>query len=122
VNAFSAQKVSVIEQYNDQVEEYVNRYGEPREFDQGDYVGEEINIYQYDDMLHLRAVLVHEFGHALGLSHGTDPRSVMFHLMKDQELDPLTLTAEDISMISVQCNQAVWDIVLQRIEILKQRF
>ena len=47
VNAFSKQKVALVEEYNAQVEQFVGRYGTPGEFDQGEYVGQEINIYQY---------------------------------------------------------------------------
>ncbi len=121
VNAFSEQKVAVIEAYNEQVEEYVGRYGTSREFDQGEYVGEEINIYQYEDLPHLRAVLAHEFGHALGLAHGNDPQSVMFHLMQEQPLNPIVLTAEDKAMLLAQCDQTLWDIAWERISILKER-
>lgn len=121
VNAFSEEKVAVIEAYNEQVEEYVGRYGTSREFDQGEYVGAEINIYQYEDLPHLQAVLAHEFGHALGLAHGNDPQSVMYHLMQDQPLSPLVLTTEDKAMLFAQCNQTVWSVIWERIKILRER-
>lgn len=122
VNAFSEQKVAVVEGYNARVEEYTSRYGQSREFDQGDYVGTEINIYQFDDVPHLKAVMVHEFGHALGLAHGINPESIMYHLMDKQNLDPLQLSSEDKEMVLTQCTQTTLDIVFQRIEVLKSRF
>lgn len=121
VNAFSQEKVGVIEEYNTQVTSYTERYGKPQEFDQGEYVGEEINIYQYDDLFHLRAVLVHELGHALGLGHGSDPQSIMFHLMKDQPLNPLVLSDEDTTMLFAQCHQSTWDFMKSQLGPLKSQ-
>ena len=120
VNAFSKQKVALVNQYNDQVDEFVDRYGEGGEFDQGEYGAGEINIYQYDDLSHLRAVLVHEFGHALGMEHGTDPHSIMYHLMKEQKIDPVTLTAEDKEMLRTECSQGILDVMSQKWTLLRQ--
>lgn len=52
------------------------------EFQEGEYVsdknGERINIYQYKDYNKLQRVLAHEFGHALGLGHVSDPKAIMY--------------------------------------------
>lgn len=122
VNAFSEQKVAVVDGYNAKVEEYTSRFGQSREFDQGEYVGTDINIYQFDDIFYLKAVMVHEFGHALELAHGINPESIMYHLMGEQKLDPLQLSSEDKEMVLTQCNQTTWDIILQRVEALGSRF
>lgn len=122
VNTFSKQKVALVEMYNAQVEQFNGRYGsEPRQFDQGVYAGQEINIYQYDDLLHLRAVLAHEFGHALGLSHDNEPLSLMYPIMKDQPLDPPVLSDEDKEILFAQCHQTVWDIIWERLGLLHDR-
>lgn len=120
LNTFSTKTVALVDAYNEEVDQYVHRYGEPQEFDQGEYVGQEINIYQYDDIPHLRLVLAHEFGHALGLAHGQEATSVMFHLMKDQLLDPLILSDEDKTMLLDQCNQTIWDVIRKQVEIGKE--
>lgn len=103
VNQFSEEQVSVVNQYNSQVESYVRRYGEPRAFDQGEYVGTAINIYQFDDRARLRLVLAHELGHALGIGHVNDPTALMYHLMEQQDVESLRLTASDQAALIDVC-------------------
>ncbi len=118
VNNFSKQQVQTVANYNNEVTKYTNTYGTQSEFNQGEYLGQAINIYQFDDQAHLRAVLVHELGHALGLGHGNDPASIMYPEMKEQWQKPLVLSSEDQQMLFAQCHQTIWDIVWQRIGIL----
>lgn len=103
VNRFSKEQVRVVEKYNTQVEKYVGRYGEPKDFDQGDYGGTAINIYQFDDRAHLRLVLAHELGHALGIGHVSDPLAIMYHLMERQDPETLALAAADRTELSGAC-------------------
>lgn len=103
VNRFSKEQVRVVDKYNSQVEGYVKRYGEPKDFDQGMYGGTSIDIYQFDDRAHLRLVLVHELGHALGIGHVSDPLAIMYYLMEQQDPDALELTAADRMALSGAC-------------------
>lgn len=103
VNQFSKEQVRVVDQHNAKVEGYVRRYGEPKDFDQGDYDGMAMNIYQFDDRAHLRLVLVHELGHALGIGHVEDPYSMMYYKMEQQDPDRLTLTADDRAALLDVC-------------------
>ncbi len=75
-----------------------------REFEQGEYVQEgfekAINIYEFEKRSDLVRVLVHEFGHALGVDHNENPESIMYHL---NEGEGLTLSVEDIRDLKIVC-------------------
>jgi predicted Zn-dependent protease len=63
-----------------------------------------INIYQFDDIERLTLVLAHEFGHALGLTHVGNPKSVMYYLTDRQDTRNLKLSEEDIRAFQYRCN------------------
>lgn len=117
VNTFSKQQVEVVEKYNDQVKEYSHRYGEGTEsFDQGEYMDSTVNIYQFDDEPHLRLVLAHELGHAIGMDHVDNPTSIMYYFMEKQATALLTPTREDKAALEAVCSQNVWGGVWAKVE------
>jgi len=67
------------------------------EFQEGEYrtgpQGDEINVYQYDNYNKLVRLLVHEFGHALGIDHVDDPDAIMYRSNAGESLK-LTNTDE----------------------------
>ena len=75
------------------------------EFEEGLYqsspTGQEIDIYQFDDRAKLIRVLAHEFGHALGLEHLTNPKAIMYRLNQGANDK---LTPDDIAAMKKQCN------------------
>lgn len=75
-----------------------------KEFEQGEYVQEgfdkRINIYEFTGRNDLVRVLLHEFGHALGVDHNENPDSIMYHL---NEGEGLALSAEDIRDLKAVC-------------------
>lgn len=74
------------------------------DFDQGNYEadkeGKRINIYEFKNTEDLERVLVHEFGHALGLGHVENPDSIMYSFNIGEGLD---LTEEDIAELGHAC-------------------
>ena len=53
------------------------KYGEDDAYTQGDYSGNSINVYSFDDRETLVTLLAHEFGHALEVPDNQDPDSIM---------------------------------------------
>lgn len=92
----------MVEVYNQGVQSYNNRFGEAHEFTQGDYRSNQINIYTFLDDEELVRVLVHEFGHALGIGHVENDQSMMYHIMSNQP-DVASLSLEDKEAFLATC-------------------
>lgn len=73
-------------------------------FEQGKYVrdsaGERISIFEFIGETQLKRVLAHEFGHAIGLDHNSDPKSIMFAKNESGNLVP---TNTDLSALRAVC-------------------
>lgn len=91
------------DEYNRAAREYNKKYGEGLEFNQAEYTGEEINVYQFGDKSELLLALVHEFGHALGMDHVENPDSVMYYLSSGMAETNTELSTEDIEELNRVC-------------------
>jgi len=107
-NAKSRQLNTLIDQQNELVTRYNRRFGEAKKFNQGRYIKngdeERINIFQFSNLAQLKVVLAHEAGHALGLDHVENPKSIMHSIMEKQDIFNLSLTDEDVEAIKDRCN------------------
>jgi hypothetical protein len=102
LNEISIRKNGLIDEYNEQFA------GEYR-FSQGDYMNtgteQRINIYHYKSINHLRLVLAHELGHALGLGHVESPGSVMYPVVESHGTTEITLSDQDVAAIQARCGR-----------------
>lgn len=84
----------------------VNEYNKTagHTFEEGNYVrdssGERINIFEFVGTTQLERVLTHEFGHAIGLDHNADPKSIMYAQNESGNLVP---TASDLFSLRAIC-------------------
>ncbi|NBC66668.1 MAG: matrixin family metalloprotease [Bacteroidetes bacterium] len=96
-----------VEAKNRLVDEYNRQFTGTRKFTQGAYEwsndSRTINIYHFLDKNELRLVIAHEMGHALGITHVSNPKSVMHELLEQQNRRDLELTGEDIRAIQSVC-------------------
>lgn len=100
LNEISTRKDGIIDEYNEQFA------GEYR-FNQGEFMnlgGEQmINIYHYKSFNHLRLVLAHELGHALGLGHLDNPGSIMYPVVESHGSADVRLSEQDVAAIQSLC-------------------
>jgi len=102
VNKIADENNEKVEDYNSSVGEYNNLFNQGHEFDAGNTDGTEINVYSYDGIQELRTLLVHEFGHVLGIEHVDDQNSVMYYLLNDQNQKG-ELTEIDTEALQLSC-------------------
>ena len=73
-------------------------------FEEGEFVrdstGERIDIFEFIGASQLERVLVHELGHAIGLGHNANPRSIMFAQNESGNLEP---TPADLAALKAVC-------------------
>lgn len=105
LNGLAKKEKKVVESYNKDVKTYESVYGGEKEFDQGVYTGKEINIYQFGENSELVLALAHEFGHALGMNHTENPKSIMYYLMAKQDMQHTVPSAEDMQALQGRCSR-----------------
>lgn len=93
----------IADNYNQNLNTYKEKFGESQQFDKGVYNGEAISIYQFYEFNDLRLTLIHEMGHALGMEHVDNSRSIMYYLMGDQNMDSPQATEEDLAELKKVC-------------------
>jgi hypothetical protein len=103
VNNLVKSENSVISDFNQSLETYKSKFGNSTEFDKGVFDGNGINIFEFKDKNDLRLAVAHEFGHALGISHVQNSKSIMYYLMGDQDLVSPQLSFEDFSALKAVC-------------------
>lgn len=104
INRLGDRGNSLVNTYNQKVSEYNIKFGLEREFTQGDYQGDHINVYKFSSEEELLSVLSHEFGHALGIGHVDGEYSLMYYLLEDTHTEP-SLSVDDLNSYYEVCGQ-----------------
>lgn len=104
INKFNNDIKSLYDKLVNQTNEYNHLFSSDDPITVGEYDGTYyINIYQYTDLAQLRITLAHELGHALGMDHTENERSIMYPLQSKQIGETLVLTTEDKAELHRVC-------------------
>lgn len=76
-----------------------NQTFKPQVLHKGQFDGQQIFIYEFSSIDDLRLTLAHEFGHALGLKHTQNPKSLMYPRIKEQDARDFQLTDTDLELL-----------------------
>ena len=87
LNALANKINRLTRKYNYGVLNYRSMFGGSRKFNQGVYIeNTAINVYHFYERSDLILIIAHEMGHAIGIDHVSNPKSIMYYLMSDQEI------------------------------------
>jgi len=98
-NKFGQKLSDLVQKHNLDIESFNGKYVQSRDFEKGLFDGSAINIYEFDKEDDLRLALVHEFGHAIGIGHVENPKSIMYPKLAVQDLSPIHLSGEDSTQL-----------------------
>ncbi|NNP74811.1 matrixin [Acinetobacter sp. Ac_3412] len=96
------QRIQSLNQNNQQLVASASQFNQvfqPHLFHKGHFNGKQILIYEFSSTNDLRLTLAHEFGHALGLEHTNDPRSLMYPVIQKQNFQQFALTDSDKDLV-----------------------
>lgn len=90
-------------EYNTAAKSYNKKFGHGIEFDQAEYTGEEINVYQFGNRNDLLLAMSHEFGHALSMDHVENPKSIMYYITEEGDGTLPVPSTEDLVELNRVC-------------------
>lgn len=105
INTLAEEGNELVQIYNKEVAKYNEAFGFSREFTQGDYQGDHINVYKFSSDTEVITVLAHEFGHALGIPHVEGTSSLMYYLLENTDEAP-TLSPDDLAAYVTVCGES----------------